>query len=112
MNAFGVFFAFIGNVIGKFSVVGRIFLVTIFLGALFVILFNLGCDLLQSLITWAVNKVSFIVFDNISSISGFNVTGPASWILQMFKIPEIISLVLSSYTIRVSLKLVPFIKVN
>ena len=109
---FGFIFTGLLGWFNSLSSITRFFFITIFIAALFILLFNLSLTLVESFFIWAVDKMTTVVLDKVSSITGVSLTGPVSWILQRLRISEIISLILTAYSIRVSLKMIPFLKVN
>lgn len=105
---FGRLFTFLGIT----SRIGRLFFATIFLSLLFVVLFNVACDVVKEFLTWAVNKANSTSFSGINNFSEASVGGAAGWVLTKLKFPECLSMVMAAYPVRVLLKAIPFVRLN
>lgn len=108
----GFLFEKLFDYLGIASKVGRTFFSGIFMSVLFVLLFNVSCDLVKEFMTWAVEKANSTSFTGISGFEGGSVSGAAGWALVKLKFPECLSMIMASYPVRVLLKSIPFIRLN
>lgn len=108
----GFVFSRLFTLLGVTSKIGRIFLGTIFLSLLFVVIFNSACELINDLMTWAVNKAGSTDLSKINGIQTASVSGAAGWVLSKLRFPECLAMVMASYPIRVLLKAIPFVRLN
>lgn len=108
----GFVFGRLFTLLGISSKIGRVFLGTIFLSLLFVVLFNVFCEVVNDFFAWAVSKASSTDISKINGVQTASITGAAGWVLLKFRFPECLSLVMASYPIRVLLKAIPFIRLN
>lgn len=108
----GFVFGRLFTLLGVTSKLGRVFMGTIFLSLLFVVVFNVACELIGDLMTWAVTKAGSTDLTKINGIQTASVTGAAGWVLLKLKFPECLAMVMASYPIRVLLKAIPFVRLN
>lgn len=111
-SLFGFIFTKLFEIFGLTSKIGRLFFGGIFLSLLFVVLFNVACDLINSLMSWAVSSLNNVDVTNFESISAVNVDGVVAFIAIKLRIPECLSLILSAYPVRIILKAIPFVRLN
>lgn len=108
----GFVFSRLFTFLGISSKIGRVFFGTIFLSLLFVVLFNVACEIINDLLTWAVTKAGSTDFTNLNNVPAATIGGAAGWIAVKLRLPECVSLVLASYPIRILLKAIPFVRLN
>ncbi len=108
----GMVFSRLFLFLGVSSKLGRMFFATIFLSLFFVLIYNVACELILDLMTWAVNKAVSTDISSLNSVPTVSLSGCAAWVLLKFRFPECISLILSAYPIRIILKSIPFIRLN
>jgi hypothetical protein len=78
----------------------------LFVSVLGVLLYNLGCDMIEEVLNFAVSKMSG---QSISSVSNPTFTGFAGWMISQLKIPECVSVVVTCVSIRFVLSKIPFL---
>lgn len=108
----GFLFEKLFDYLGIASKIGRTFFSGIFMSVLFVLLFNVTCDLVKEFMTWAVEKANSTDFAGLNGFEGASVTGAAGWVLIKLKFPECLAMIMASYPVRILLKAIPFIRLN
>lgn len=97
--------------LGVQSNVIRTFLMGIFLAGLVIVVYNGIGSFCTDLIQWGFNKASSATSIE-SQFHSITVAGPLAYILYKFNFHQVIPAFFSAFTIRIGLKLIPFIKVN
>jgi hypothetical protein len=93
--------------IGAFTI--RSFLIGLFMAALGVVIYNILAYLMSDVLSWAMSHASNLESPgNVSN--NMSLTGVTAYFLDMFQVPSAIAVLVSCISIRMSLKLIPFLK--
>ena len=93
----------IGDNVLKF-IAGKAILVTLFLVVMPIIFNNILCDIITDIFNWVNSNVGTSDFNG-----AMNITGLSAYFVQQFKISECISVLVSAYVCKVTLKHIPFL---
>jgi len=85
----------------------RTFLFGLLTVTISIVLYNLICEVIQEVMTFALGEVSSVNYGNYTNPT---ITGFAGWFLGQLKIPECISVIVSCVSIRFILTKIPFLR--
>lgn len=109
----GAILSFLGSAVGRIftdKVLGYIamkaILVFLFMTVVPLILNNFTYDIMEIVMGFASSKAG-----DASSLDGaMSFTGFAAWLISCFKLPEVLSVMVSAMILRLSLSMIPFVR--
>lgn len=82
-------------------------LVFLFMTVVPLVLNNFAYDIMEIVMGFASSQAG-----GASSINGtMNFTGFSAWLISTFKLPEVLSVIVSAFILRLSLSMIPFVKI-
>lgn len=105
-SAFANFFS---TAVAQFTAT-KLVLIAIFTLVLPVVLNNLIYDLVVSMLN-SIDPYMQQIQANMGASSTVSVAGIGAWAVSLFRIPECVAVLMSAVSIRLSLSLIPFLKV-